>query len=143
MVKKEILENIQENLLEIKSGMSQIEQDIVNISYYIDNKQFIPGTLSLNVIVGLERIEKANKRCKEQYESLSGEEFIFEKIENFEMALAEKEEEVQQEVKFEQAKIFHELHSKDKITENLLEREKIKLIELFLDLESQEDVIKK
>lgn len=143
MDKKEILEGIQTSLFEIKNVMSQIEHDIVNISRYIDNKQFIPSTVSLNVIAGLEQIEKANAICKVQYEVLSGEKFEFQKIENFEMALSEKEEAVRQEDKFAQAKIFHELHSKDESAEHLLECEKSKLQTLLHDLGSQDDEMMK
>jgi hypothetical protein len=141
--KKVVLESIQVNLAEIKRGMLHIEKDIKSISQSIENEQFIPDAASRNVIEGLEQIEKAYDVCKGQYEVLTGDVFRFERIENFEALLAEKEEKFLQEDTIAIAKVFHKLHSKDDSTERLLDSEKAKLMELFSIINNKEDMLTK
>ena len=89
MNKRDLLSSMWDRVTEIRDGMQEIEENIYSISDCIDSKKFLAPEAAESVMKNLGKIEEASAFCKDNYESLSGEEFAFDELASLEASLRE------------------------------------------------------
>ena len=134
--KRELLENMWDKVADIRDGMSEIEENIYTISDCIDAKKFFAPEAAETVMKNLDKIEQASAFCKDNYESLSGEEFSFEEIESLEKSLREIDILLNNQEEVEAAKRFLALSCADEIASPYLVEEQEKLAGILGDEDS-------
>ncbi len=134
--KRELLESMWDKVADIRDGMSEIEENIYTISDCIDAKKFFAPEAAETVMKNLDKIEQASAFCKDNYESLSGEEFSFEEIESLEKSLREIDILLNNQEEVEAAKRFLGLSCADEIARPYLIEEQEKLAGILGDEDS-------
>ena len=127
MNKRDLLSSMWDRVTEIRDGMQEIEENIYSISDCIDSKKFLAPEAAESVMKNLGKIEEASAFCKDNYESLSGEEFAFDELASLEASLREIDIILSNQEEVETAKRFLALSCADEIARPYLVSEQDKV----------------